>query len=128
MASDELITNSIGQLQDTLRNLANIEAQKTYKEAVPFVHIPNELLAQWDNYPRMLKEAEWFTSLFNAEEISAMNTFDTKISEFYKMYGPNLLDISEILDNEDWQTLVQEANNLMKALRNLFNKYGRGDV
>ena len=48
--------NARRNLIHALEDLADRERQTKYKQAVAFVHVPRELLAQWGQYADLLKE------------------------------------------------------------------------
>ena len=55
----EAITNAKRQLVDLLLTLSDFEAQQRYKEAVPFVHVPVELMEQLSSYTRRGQRSGW---------------------------------------------------------------------
>jgi hypothetical protein len=82
---------------------------------VPFVHIPRELLAQWDEYSRLLKERrDWFIQSLTERELVAMVTFDAAVEAF--PCDGRLPDVPEILDTSDWVQLMHGASQLLIVL------------
>lgn len=73
----KLEQNVVDQLHKTLADFASEERQTSYKEQVPFVHVPVELLAQWDNDSRLVREADWFRALFTEAERAALSNLDS---------------------------------------------------
>lgn len=99
--------NYRSNLLDTIGNFASFERQASYKQNVPFVHTPDELLLQWASYSSLLKEQRgWFISSFSSEEIALLNTFDDEIRHFRPS---TLADVPEIFENPAWMKLRASA-------------------
>jgi hypothetical protein len=102
-------------LHGTLEDLSDAERQIAYKAAVPFVHVPIELLAQWNNNARMLREVEWFQVLFSPEEKAAMVDFDRLVdSRIPSIKG--LRDVPEVLELPAWQEIMGAAARLLPMI------------
>ena len=113
----ELQKNIFSHLLMTLDSFSNQENQKKYKEKVPFVHIPIELLAEWDEYHRLTSEKrDWFIVMFSEYEIEQMGRFEKYLMPIYKMR--RIPDVPEIFNNRSWQIAMKEA----KALHSLLSK------
>jgi hypothetical protein len=86
-----------------------------YKQAVPFVHVPRELLAQWDEYSNRLKEKrEWFVESFDPGELAAIISFEMTIAAFK---NDQLLDVPEVFRLPEWVALMNKASELLAALK-----------
>ncbi|MDC0672882.1 hypothetical protein [Nannocystis radixulma] len=108
--------NSRNNLRTTLEQLASADLQRRYKAAVPFVHVPEELLEQWAHYRRLLREGtEWFVSDLAPDELQAMTTFDAEALR--RMRGRRSLpDVPVALDDAAWQAIMAAARELLVAL------------
>ena len=115
MLSD-LEKNSIDHLLGTLEDWASAERQISYKKAVPFVHVPIELLAQWDNHNRMLREVDLFRAIFTERELAKLFAFNATVERYCKARGDHYADVPEILADQEWQKLTQAAAELVKSL------------
>jgi len=113
----ELQKNSLGQLRRTLEDLASRERQIAYKRAVPFVHVPIELFVQWDNYTRLLAEADWFAALFSESHRAALHAYSAKVEIFRARHGDHCPDVEEVLALPEWQALMTAAGELLNALQ-----------
>lgn len=115
---DELKSNSKRNLEDTLENLASFEEQRRYKAAVPFVHIPLELLEQWSDHRRKLREVDWFRPLYSPAEHAAFARLDEVIQLHARRFVE--IDVPEIFEDEAWssvKTLAQEALDTIRRHR-----------
>jgi hypothetical protein len=109
--------NSLDQLRGTLDHLASPERQIAYKKAVPFVHVPAELFAQWDNHARMLREVDWFRVLFSEEDRAAIGAFGAKVERFRTRQGAHFPDVDEILADPEWHAVGRAAGELRDLLQ-----------
>ena len=116
MVSDKLIQNSIKNFKETLECLSSQDEQVAYKKNVPFVHVPVELFAQWEDHIRMIKEVSWFGRLFSEREKEAVLVLDEEIKKFILKSGNSIPDISEILKNDDWNDICVHAESVIKKL------------
>ncbi len=78
MASDELIANSKRNLLDLLANLASGERQAKYQEDVPYIHVPIELVCQWEQFSSLLRQQYWFRNSLTDDELDALEKFDAR--------------------------------------------------
>jgi len=102
----------------TLQDFSDRQRQENYKRAVPFVHVPRELLAQWDDFSRLLNERQdWFVNSLRASEIAAMEAFDAQIASF--SVDERLPDVPQILEVSDWVRLMHGASQLLIALNHV---------
>ena len=108
--------NSLAQLGHTLQDFSTLDRQRQYKSAVPFVHVPIELIAQWDNHARMVREVAWFAILFSADELEAIASFDALVNDAWLKMGPQLPDVPEILEDARWIQLSRDAGALARRL------------
>ena len=83
-----------------------MKAQLAYKEKVPFVDIPRELIAQWENHTRMLDECGWYFDMFSKEELELTKKLDFLINKFCQK---DTEDIPEVFENPVWQEIIQQA-------------------
>lgn len=115
MSKTELQKNSRAQLIETLENLSSFERQRRYKEIVPFVHVPEELIAQWDSHARLLRESrDWFLEIVDDDERSAMARFDSAVNAYYH---DSLDDVPEIFEDTSWQELTSKAGEILAVFR-----------
>jgi hypothetical protein len=108
--------NSLENLARTLRDLSSLDRQLKYKAAVPFVHVPVELIAQWDNHARMSREVSWFRELFTQQELDAMAQFHEAVEDIGTAQEGDLPDVPEILTDARWLHLTRLAQDLAGRL------------
>jgi len=99
----------------TLEDFSDRQRQEKYKRAVPFVHVPIELLAQWDNYSHHLRgRRNWFIESFTARELVAMEKFDAAVEAF--ACDEPFSDVPEIFEEDGWVQLMHGASLLLDSL------------
>lgn len=112
----ELQRNYFQRVVGTLEHLSDFDQQRRYKHSVPFVHIPDELLEQWSEYRRLLHEGTpWFASIFTANQVHAMRSFDSTIQRSGAL--SQLPDVDAIFSLPLWAEVRDEAALLLKLLQ-----------
>ena len=111
---DLLQSNALGALFRTINDLADIERQRAYKNAVPFVDVPAELLQQWFGHSRLLRDVTWFRELFTMEETKALEVFGELVDAKFPPGGPPLPDVPEIHMNPFWGEVMMDAHPSLK--------------
>ena len=111
-----LENNSLSHLHRTVMILSDGERQRSYKNAVPFVHVPNELLEQWSGYRRLLREQAWFGALFTAQQLTLLDDFDALVKSRSLKLGRRLPDVPEILERPPWTDIARAAASLLPSL------------
>ncbi len=117
MALSRLQQNSLNNLHRTLEDMSCADRLRQYKSDVPFVHVPIELLAQWSNNRRMLRECDGFAELFTPEQTEAMWRFDEQLREAIAVWtADDIPDVPEVLDEPSWVGLMASAGELQSVL------------
>lgn len=114
---NKLKINSLSNFLRTLKYFASKKEQERYKAAVPFVHIPIEILEQLSNHARMLRECSWFSVLFTNEEVEKITKFDKYCFDETEIYDDDFPDVPEIFEEENWQTIVSKASSLFEEFQ-----------
>ncbi|MEL6340389.1 MAG: hypothetical protein AAFQ65_10805 [Myxococcota bacterium] len=115
MSKLERQKNSRAQLLEALENLSSFAKQRRYKEIVPFVHVPDELIAQWDSHARLVREStEWFLETLSDDERAAMIRFDEVVNVYYYQSDA---DVPEIFEDTGWQRLSTKAGETLAVFR-----------
>jgi hypothetical protein len=100
----------------TLENLSSQERQIKYKADVPYVHVPQELLAQCNDYTSLLKEQrEWFIQSLSESEMAAIIDFDHAVRAFD--WEGSLPDVPPIFELPRWVRLMEKATELLLVLK-----------
>lgn len=113
----DFIHNNLFHWRLTLDNLSSFERQLKYKQTIPFVHVPYELMAQWDNLVRMLNEVQAYHQIFSLEEINHIMHFNKLIEEIHQSHQGRMLDVDEIFASKEWQHIASEATHLREFLK-----------
>ncbi len=111
----QLQINTKRQVQDTLETLSSEKLQLSYKKAVPFVHIPNELAAQWDNY-KSLRGRSWYREIWTDIELIALKEFENDFNQWSKNLGKKWADVPSIFDNKSWQELMKSSQKCLNSI------------
>lgn len=130
MALSDIQYNTIDQLLDVLECLGDPQAQICYKNTVPFVHIPEELFSQWENYPRLAEEErDWFMEIFSARQIESLLAFDQEVLAYWNTRGDESADVPEVISDELWLALGRKAlilkEDLVQDNPSLWQEYHR---
>ncbi|PHN01290.1 hypothetical protein [Flavilitoribacter nigricans] len=80
-------TQNLERLIDLLQQLGDEKKCTAYKNAVPFVHIPEELIAQWDGLHQ--PEKKYFDEYYTKNEKEKLERFNDQINNTYKLFGSN---------------------------------------
>ena len=117
MNNKELIEKTINNLEDTLLYFSSQKEQSRYKNSVPFVNIPEELIAQWDSFARLLYYQEWFVSELDKECIQKLKEFNIHIENFFEYCQDDCEDVPEIFENYEWINLSYHAKELLNYIK-----------
>ena len=112
----DLKRNMCAQLIDTLLVVSSESAQIDYKRKVPFVHVPEELLAQWASYRAHFYESGWFSQWLDPICLEALICFDKKIQQFTKSHS-DIEDVPIVFNNEDWKRIGFCSLDLLQIVR-----------
>lgn len=84
----------------------------SYKNAVPFVHIPDELFAQWESFSRI--KQDWFREIWTSREWGALTSFDTFFRSRLRATPKSEKDLNvpEILRTKIWKEIMEKANEM----------------
>lgn len=111
-----LQTNSRFNLFKTLEYLSSKEEQISYKEAVPFVDIPGELICQWDaNFIK--KGQKWFREIWNDNEWNTLLEFDIVFRRLTKRLPKKTPDIPEIYNYEEWNEIMTLSREVLEKIK-----------
>jgi len=106
---NELQKNSKNNLVDTLECLASTTEQTSYKNSVPFVHIPYELICQWDSH--FIKDQQWFRNIWTSQEWKALSSFNETFNRIcQEIPNQGFQDIPDVHANPLWIEMIAAAN------------------
>jgi hypothetical protein len=115
----DLQTNTRDNVLRTLHDFASAERQKNYKNSVPFVEIPTELLAQWDGYQRV-RDREWYQNIWSDLELKSLDNFNLKLEDALQGTKHKLTDVPEILQDKKWIGVMQIAEECLKSMNDSY--------
>lgn len=116
MTSMVLIKNCLSDFENTLFWLSSAEEQIRYQGFVEFVHVPIELIAQWDNHFRMIVEVKWFSDLFSQLEKENIFKFNLIMNDFCDVDYKLLDDLEDYLASNSWKNIISESTLLSEKL------------
>ncbi len=110
---NELSKNRKNNILDFFQIISSEKSQLNYKKAVPFVHISDELVCQWDDL--FSEDYEWYKEIWSKSEFDILKTFN---SEFNRILNTmeELKDVPDILENDKWKQVMNLASNTLKQL------------
>lgn len=113
---NQLQTNSKNNLFETLEYLASIDKQIGYKESVPFVHIPYELICQWEGH--FVKDQSWFQEIWTEYQWKELKRFDEKFNKICDQI-PDLdfSDVPEVFEHPLWIKMISLSNETITNLK-----------
>lgn len=112
---EELKVNSKNSLFRTLETISSDEEQLVYKDAVPFVHIPYELICQWDGI--FMSKQSWFREIWTDSEWNSLCSFDEEFRTLCKeIPDTEFPDIPEVLENTIWIRLMNNAQKVLAEI------------
>lgn len=118
----ELQINTRQNVERFFEQLSSKEELIRYKSAVPFVHIPDELFAQWDSFARI--QQEWYRDIWDSNEWEELNEFDKFYREQLKSTPKEEtdFDVPEILETQTWIGIMSMAELIKGKLKTAPNK------
>lgn len=112
---NELQQNSKNNLIQTLECLASTKEQLNYKKSVPFVHIPYELICQWDSH--FIKDKEWFKKIWTSQEWEVLSSFNDSFNRIcQKIPNKNFQDVPDVLTNPNWLQVISAAKFSLESI------------
>jgi len=103
-----------------LEQIANKSECERYKNSVPFVHIPNELISQWEGAYQ--PNSKWYDQFYEESEKNSLMKFNHLLKQIDQDNEYDLPDVPEIFDLIKWQNIMNEANQLANEIKTLWNK------
>lgn len=116
---DQRIRNRIIEY---LELAASYEAQLAYEKAVPFLHVPYEVINQWDDWvPSPPQEMVNDLSVFSSVELRAIEDFHAVWEAAVAAVGDDYPRLSDVQALPEWYRLREQAE---VALR-IFERRGK---
>lgn len=113
---NELQENSRFNLINTLDYLGSKDNQIRYKKAVPFVHIPYELICQWDAH--FIKDQLWFKRIRTEQQWIILNKFDAEFTKICKeIPNTRFEDIPEVLEKPLWSKIIETSQITLRKIQ-----------
>ena len=106
---------------ETLINLASQQKQMDYKNTVPFVHIPYELICLWEGC--FIKDQNWFREIWTDKQWSALNSYNEKFKQIScQILEDDFVDVPEAFENPLWKKLISLSKETINKLKTEPNK------
>jgi hypothetical protein len=108
------------KLVDVLFNLSDFEAQERYKEAVPFVHVPIELMEQLSQFTAdRSQKTDWYEGVvINAAVQEHLDTLEQATRYHAQACKKNRSDVPAVFLQQSWLDVRAAAQ---KALASLYS-------
>lgn len=111
---NELQIKTRNQVLDMFKDLSSKKAQKDYKNAVPYVHIPNELISQWDGC--YLIGRNWYREIWTKNQLEILSRFNTEFNRLIE-YLPNPMpDVPDVFEDRIWQQIMVLSKEILTGL------------
>ena len=100
---------------ETFMDLASKKEQEDYKNEVPFVHIPHELISQW--FGNYIIDRSWYREIWTENQLELLKRFDKEFTLLIEKL-PNLVpDVPEIFENDIWQQIMKLSKDTLIDLK-----------
>lgn len=97
---------------EVLEIAASFDAQRRYQENVPFINVPTELLAMWDDLAA--GDLDWAVGpVFAADELAAMRRFTAARDSVHKAMPGFFPPLAEVLLRAEWAALRSEGERAL---------------
>ena len=103
---------------EVLESIASRNDLIEYKQSVPYVHIPFEVLSEWESAYGI--KYKWFYDEYSATEIQHLTQIDEQISSLYEDFEGRIdkfPDVPEILENKKWIDLMNKCQNTLEKIK-----------
>lgn len=108
--------NSRLRIFEVLETIASKDLQINYKAAVPFVHIPYELICQWDD--AFMKQQKWFRDCWSTREWQFIILFGKKYESLLEgIPNEDYPDVPEVFDDKIWIEMMRSAQETLVKLQ-----------
>src|SRR5688500_3545550 len=104
----ELQENTKELVIKMFEDLASQQTQVAYKSAVPLVHVPNELIAQWDGNNHK-KNYKWYREIWSLYQWQVLSKFDNEFNSLVENLPKKVPDVPEIFENTNWKKIIELA-------------------
>jgi hypothetical protein len=113
----ELQINTRRNVERFFAQLSSKDELNRYKSAVPFVHIQDELFAQWESFTRI--QQEWYKEIWSSNEWENLIEFDRFYREQLKSTPSEEIDfdVPEILETQTWIRIMTKADMIKGELK-----------
>ena len=112
----EAIINAKRQLVDLLLTLSDFEAQQRYKEAVPFVHVPVELMEQLSSYTRRGQRSGWREVIGDASVWEKLDVLEEVVQRHHESCAKHRSDVPAVFQQRSWQNVRAAAQQALASL------------
>jgi hypothetical protein len=90
---------------------SSFEAQREYELAVPIVHVPYEVIEQWQDWVPHLDLVLATSTVYSADEREALRRFQAVWDVTAAANGDDYPSLSVVQDLPAWQELRREAES-----------------
>ena len=95
---------------------SSYEEQRTYQDKMPLVHVPHEVINQWEDWVNPLSVPELVAPVFSQEEVAAITTFHAVWEDVCDKTPNPLPDLSALQQGDHWSRLRDAACDSLAVL------------
>ncbi len=86
------------------------DEQRRFKESVPHVHVPIELLEELSDHARVLQEARRYNEPLGPDEVEQIMGFYPTCPERMAAFDEDIPDIRNALECDQWNAVITQAS------------------
>lgn len=103
---------------EVLETAASYDEQRQYQEAVPYVHVPTEMICMWgaDLVGRDWR-SWWLPPVFTADELEAIARFDEVFRSVVDALPKPWPELSELIGSEAWERFRSSAADALAVFQ-----------
>ncbi|TGT70772.1 hypothetical protein EN802_20850 [bacterium M00.F.Ca.ET.159.01.1.1] len=94
--------------------VSSYDEQRRYQTAVPYVHVPNEALNQWDDWASDGVLERYVEPVFSVEEQQALRDYRAVLNSFCDDTPQTLPPLEQLIGTEPWARLRLAAKKALE--------------
>ena len=96
---------------EALELSSSCEEQRTYQDKVPLVHVPHEVINQWEDWVNPISVPGLVPPVFSQEEVAAITDFQAVWDDVCDKTPNPLPDLTTLQQSELWSRLREAARD-----------------
>lgn len=112
--SDQVIEQRVrNRLIEYFELASSFAAQHEYQQAVPIVHVPYEVIEQWQDWVPHLDLVLSTSKVYSADEVEALRRFQAVCDATADAIGYDYPSLAAVQELRAWQELRREAESAL---------------